>query len=288
MLDGSGFAYGDKWGANYAQSRLGFYVSKWVKQKRKIVLLPQAFGPFNDADLKVVMQSIINSATLVFAREDQSLYFLESIVKDNKKIFKFPDFTNLVKGKIPKDFDSNNHQVAIVPNHQMIDSTSLTKSEYLDFLSKAVDLVRSRGLKPFFLIHEGNPDFEIAKAAVNQLTSSISIVKYEDALAIKGIISTCKFIICSRFHGVVSALSQGVPCITTSWSHKYEMLLDEYDMKEALIKNLTDFDSVSALIAEYSDQSAREEVSKKLMAKSHKYKLQTEEMWEMVRAEIVS
>lgn len=280
ILDASGFAFGDKWGAEYAKRRLGNNVSKWHKTK-KIILLPQAFGSFNDTELVIVMRNILNNVDLLFARDDKSFTYLNKIEKSNK-IIKAPDFTNLVKFSIPDDFDKIENEVAIIPNYQMVNSTSLSLDEYSDFLKQAVTFVKNRGKKPYFLIHEGQKDLDIANYVNNRLDFPINVIVYDSALHIKGIISTASFIICSRFHGVVSALTQGVPCIATSWSHKYEMLVEEYNVENSLIKDLKNYDSLEKLVSEYSNPIVNKELSTHLLIKAKLYKNESELMWRKV------
>jgi len=280
VLDGSGFAFGDQWGAKYAYYRLGEKVGKWHRQGKKIILMPQAFGPFSDEALKTVMRTIVENSDLVFARESQSLAYLQEI-SNAKKIFKAPDFTNLLNGIIPSDFNSSVNEVAIVPNYKMVEqSTDL--STYTDFLLKAIELVKSNGKNPYFLIHEGKRDRDIAEQVNSKLSVPLNIIFYPNVLEIKGVISTAHYIICSRFHGVVSALSQGIPCIATSWSHKYEMLLSEYDFKEFLLKDLEDYSLLEKMISDLSKDIVNLQLSDKLKNNAAIQKEGSNEMWSKV------
>ncbi|MFC6099387.1 polysaccharide pyruvyl transferase family protein [Olivibacter domesticus] len=280
VLDGSGFAFGDQWGAQYAQKRLGNDIAKWKNEGKKVILLPQAFGPFNDEALHEVMKKIINHSDLIFAREKQSYEYMNGI-NASPKIKLAPDFTNLISGVIPKDFDATKNDVAIIPNYKMIEKI-LSKEEYLAFLNETIQALLENGKQPYFLIHEGEKDRSIAEEANARLAKPISLFHYANPLAVKGIISTASFIICSRFHGVVSALSQGVPCLATSWSHKYEMLMEEYGYPEGVIKDLKDFDNLKNKINELSNPDKRKEISQRLKDNSAIQKKRSKEAWEQI------
>src|SRR5690606_1006769 len=59
IIDASGFAYGDQWGARKAHTRLGKRIRTWKKQGKKVILLPQAFGPFSDQAIRQEMTCIL-------------------------------------------------------------------------------------------------------------------------------------------------------------------------------------------------------------------------------------
>lgn len=281
VLDASGFAFGDQWGAKYADKRIGSKIGAWRKDGKKIILLPQAFGPFNDNALKAVMNKIIANADLIFAREKKSFEYLKKISeKDN--IVLAPDFTNLLKGKVPENYDATNKNVAIIPNYKMIDKKGGEGELYIDFLRRAIEKTQALGLKPFFLIHEGKRDIDITDKVNLLLHQPLEVIINFDPLVIKGIISTAFFIICSRFHGVVSALSQGVPCISTSWSHKYEMLHKEYDFEEGLLKNIDDPNEIEEKITKLADPETNKKLSEKLLIHSTLHKERSAEMWQKV------
>ena len=92
-----------------------------------------------------------------------------------------------------------------------------------------------KGEKVFLLNHEGNSDRLICAQINDLLLSPIEVVEPTSALDVKAIISNAKAVFCSRYHGCVSALSNGVPCLGSSWSHKYEKLYLDYNMPNLLL-----------------------------------------------------
>src|SRR5690606_23028564 len=161
--------------------------------------------------------------------------YLIEVVGEQDKIKLYPDFTNLVKGTLPDGYDSNNKRIAIVPNYRMIDKTDAAESHaYIPFLIRATKYLVENNKQPFLLVHEGTKDLMLAEK-VSEAVGGIPIIKETDPLHIKGILGTCEATIGSRFHGLVSALSQGVPSLATGWSHKYLRLFEDYEFAEGVV-----------------------------------------------------
>uniref|UniRef100_UPI0040482945 polysaccharide pyruvyl transferase family protein n=1 Tax=Algoriphagus sp. TaxID=1872435 RepID=UPI0040482945 len=285
IFDSSGFAYGDFWGVKKAQVRMSNQIQKWKKQGKKVVLLPQAFGPFKDEELRKSMANILKHADLIFARDNYSLEYLVEIAPEySSKVFLSPDFTNLTKGILPENFNYIDHQVAIIPNLKMLESKMFKDPyEYYKILKDFVDKIIHLGLKPYFLLHEVGKDKIVSSAVNNLLKSPIPIIEESDPIKIKGIINTSKAVIGSRFHGLVSALSQGVPVLCLGWSHKYEALLEDYDFSEGMIPlNGIDEKFIDEKLDTVLNPQKRPELLSKLKESSEKQKRLSEQMWEKV------
>jgi polysaccharide pyruvyl transferase WcaK-like protein len=283
VLDGSGFAFGDKWGARKAGKRCGNHIEKWKKEGKKIILLPQAFGPFSDRSMISMMKKIVGNADLIFARDRISFNYLIGINGENDRLKLFPDFTNLVKGKVSKLKMDFGKCVAVIPNQKMMDTSDTDQNlAYPKFLKVMIEKIQKKGFSAFFLIHESEMDRIIALKINEMLEKPVSIIEVEDPLEVKGIIGESFAVITSRFHGLVSALSQSIPCLATGWSHKYEMLFEDYGYPEGLCQVVRDskyFDEKLSLILE---ENKREKLISNLSVKAKKQKELTQKMWDMV------
>ena len=283
VLDGSGFAFGDYWGDGKAKSRLSNHVERWQRTNKKIILLPQAFGPFEEPELRNSMLKIIENCNLIFARDPYSFTYLKDL-KHKSNIHIKPDFTNLIKGTAPKYFTNQHLQVAIIPNSKLIQTNVFDSiTNYVAVLNKMAELIVQCGKVPFFLIHEGLNDLSLAVNVNTTFGKSIPIITEKNPLCIKGIIGACDAVITSRFHGLVSALSQAIPTLCIGWSHKYQALMDEYDHSEGLLKNEDLNDSgLREKITLLLEKEAQTQVKTKLMKASIKQKELSESMWKMV------
>lgn len=282
VLDGSGFAFGDKWGAKKAGERSADHIQKWKKAGKKVILLPQAFGPFEKLDLQSKMKTILENADLVFARDVQSYQFLKEI-EDLGNLRQSPDFTNLVLGIKPDNKDEFATKIAIVPNQKMMETPDSEKNaQYPSYLAALIQKLQNAGEKPFFLIHESRKDGEIAQKVNDLLQEKLEVVKEENPLKVKGIIGSCKAVVTSRFHGLVSALAQGVPSLSTGWSHKYQELLKDYDYLEGLCEVSLEEEFLKSKSDLILLESKRESTKEKLSLNSSIQKAKSTKMWDEV------
>lgn len=285
VIDAAGFAYSDQWGGAVS-AELARSSAVWKKNGTKLILLPQALGPFKESNIRKHVMSWTKNADLIFARERDSFKYLIDLVGNKDKIKVCSDFTNLVEGTLPQGYDSSNKRIALVPNYRMIDKTFGEESEaYLPFMIRCAQYLVSNGQKPFVLVHEGDNDMKLA-VSISDAVGGIPILKETNPLHIKGILGTCDSTIGSRFHGLVSALSQGVPSLATGWSHKYARLFEDYGFMDGIVDVLDDEEVLHRKIDILINSDTSVALKQKLNKKSAVLKLASEQMWEVVFSEI--
>lgn len=285
VLDAAGFSYSDQWGVGSSKD-LARSSKRWKKRGTKVILLPQALGPYKKSEIQPWVKQWAENVDLIFAREPDSYKHLTDLVGEKNKIKLFPDFTNLVKGTLPANYDASNKRIALVPNYRMVDKTSKQESEaYLPFMIRCAKYLVEQGAQPFVLVHEGANDQMLAEK-ISKAVGGIPIVKETDPLHIKGILGTCEATIGSRFHGLVSALSQGVPSLATGWSHKYIRLFEDYGFKEGVVTVLDSDAKLQEKIDLLLKLETVEPLRVKLKEKSDELKKLSEQMWQLVLTEI--
>ncbi|SOC57446.1 colanic acid/amylovoran biosynthesis protein [Chromohalobacter canadensis] len=278
VLDASGFSYSDQCGVGSSRE-LASSSRKWKKKGTKVILLPQALGPYEKPKIQGFVKEWVVNADLIFAREEDSYHYLSNIVGELDKIKLFPDFTNLIEGVLPDCYDSSDRKVALVPNYRMIDRTVERESEaYLPFMINCAKYLVKKNAKPFLLVHDGENDRMLADN-ISEAVGGIPIVKETDPRKIKGIIGSCDATVGSRFHGLVSALSQGVPSLATGWSHKYTRLFEEYGFKEGVVSVLDSERDIEYKIDLITDDGSAEKLKGQFNERSKILKKSSEEMW---------
>lgn len=236
VLDASGFAYGDQW--TPAMFRSAVRLAEQVRsQGGKYIFMPQAMGPFKRKAYKKLLTRAVQAAELFYVRDKKSYDYVTSIVGIRENVILSPDFTNLVASE--EECCKDERLCVVIPNSKMLRmQTSAISSSYIDVLKSAIKYVRNKGLRVEILNHEGAGDLDICNAlySAHLEDEEVTLVDGLDAIQVKKKIAEAKFCISSRFHGCVSSLSQNVPVIATSWSHKYEMLFADYGVENLVYR----------------------------------------------------
>ncbi|MBK1882856.1 polysaccharide pyruvyl transferase family protein [Luteolibacter pohnpeiensis] len=283
LLDCSGFAYGDQWGYQKANRRLGRNIKRWKKEGKKVILMPQAFGPFKNQQLKDEIGLIIDHADLIFARDPESLKHLQEIRPDAKNVTISADMTIGLTPKPELALPETAGRPCLIPNQKMLEKGGLNEGGYVDFFASIAKELLSRGLNPYLLLHEGPKDLKLCEDIKAKVGANIDVICPEDPVVIKATIGSSLFVVTSRFHGFVSSLSQGVPCVATSWSHKYEMLANEFQIEDA-IASISDPSWPAKIADRCADQDYMVEVRAKLKATSQQKKKEVQRMWDKVKS----
>jgi len=110
-------------------------------------------------------------------------------------------------------------------------------------------------------------------------------VQEADPVEIKRLLGRSRLVIGSRFHALVSALSQGVPCIATSWSHKYEMLFKDYACEEMVLPVPSTVDQIRTCV-DQAIGAARPDLVARIKQSAERLVHQVHGMWERVDREL--
>lgn len=283
LLDASGFRLGDQWNRSKGYiATLESYYKKLKAKGTKIILLPQALGPFVTDTGKETAKVLNKYADLIIARESFSYQYLIDAGVDPAKILLSPDFTNIVGGTVPAQYENVKGKVCIIPNKKMLTHTSLGEGKYIEFLRLTIETVKEAGFDVFILNHEGEGDMEICNTLNNLFNNSLQIVTGLNAKEVKGVIGLSYVTFSSRYHGVASALSQSVPCLATSWSHKYQLLFKDYGLENQVIDIDADAEVIKEKVLFYLDSERNRKMRETLMIKKDALKDLTKNMWDKV------
>lgn len=282
FIDAGGFHFSDQF--NYDNFQVAYWekiLTGYSKQGTKIVFLPQAFGPIELASTQKLVQLLDLYSDIVMPREKVSFDYLMKANMSRDKVLIFTDFTSLVKGSILEKYSHLKNAVCIIPNLRMIDKGIIDKAKYIDYIHTIISVVKSKGFIPYLLNHEGRGDEKLAYECVKGLSESVEVVTRINALEVKGLISTSYLVISSRFHGVASSLNSGVPCLSTSWSHKYEELYKDYELENSVL-DLKNMNSVIDSLNYHLDDNNNRQIRKILCSKIPHINEMSRRMWSKI------
>lgn len=283
VLDASGFGYGDVWGLRKLQRRLVPVATGWKSARNTLVLLPQALGSFAQAGMAQAMRQVLATADLVFVRDQASLRHVQALGGPQGAVRSSPDFTPLLQPALPARLAHLRGAALLIPNEKMVGADAARRRSYLAFLALAAHRLAASGRRVLLLVHEAAGDLALAHALNAGLAQPVEILDEPSPLVTKAVIAAADVCVSSRFHGLVSALSSGVPSLACGWTHKYAELMADYGCPAFNI-DLSDPQAwpaqLDALIAAAQQGTLRAA----LLQAAQDQRLQSEAMWRSVFA----
>jgi len=282
IINAGGYSTGDFWLSVHGEKKFNKRLERYKRLKKKgkkIILLPQAFDTFNSTYMRRFIKELYEVSDLIIARDKVSYNNMTVNLKDTSKIKLFPDFTNLIE---VNNENPSSKKVTIIPNSKLIQTKIVTEEGYLNFLYSLVSAIDEMDYDVNLLNHEGESDLLFINKLSEKLEFEHKITTNISPLEVKQEIGTSKLVITGRFHGLVSALSQSIPCFATSWSHKYKELLNDYDSSDLMIDITNSKESLTKVKVMLTDSSFYAKKKNALETKSSIQKQKSREMWSKV------
>jgi len=268
LIDVSGFSLSSQIGVKESiKYLLKIYLCKLFKTK--VVLLPQSFGPFDyPRPLKFILKKIIKRVfkypEAIFVREKKSNEYLRLIgVKNAILSTDLVLQNNTLINKIEINEDINNisegKKVALVVNKRLYEQCGVEKvnKQYVYIINK----LKEYGNKIYLLCHASD-DYEICKDIKKHFPNDDNIVVLENILScfeFQIFSRNFNYIIAARYHSIVHAFKENIPCIALGWSIKYEELLMNLNQEKYLINvNSTDAREIDYILKEMENDYLKE------------------------------
>ena len=236
---------------------LGF-LSKWLAifLGKKLVLLPQTYGPFRRPLTKVMARYILKHASLVYSRDRAGVEYVNKLLNDseNGKVRFAPDVAFVLDSRKPKQLDIE-PSADIRAQNSIVVGLNVSgllfnggysrnnmfglKTDYRELICEIIKMLLKEEEVVVLLIphvfppagYEVESDSDACLKIYEQLRQiypgRIFLVKGEyDQGEIKHIIGLSDFFIGSRMHSCVAALSQNIPTVGLAYSKKFSGVFD--------------------------------------------------------------
>ena len=234
IIDISGFGLGDKWGVKGSENYLN-NIRLARKYSKPIILMPQSFGPFDfpeDAKEKLIseIKDVLAYPVMIFAREEQGYRLLKDLGLNN--VEKSYDLVLQNKGVDVKNIYVNpsfiaeyylrtKQNVAVIPNVQCFRHGNNEKN--ISLYKTLITNLISEG-RNVYLVSHSSEDASICTQLKGLFAEDPQVVLFDEELTCLEydfFVKQFDFIVCSRFHGIVHAYRNAIPCVILGWSVKY-------------------------------------------------------------------
>ena len=220
VLDINGFRHGERWPEkNLTDDLERAYAIR--KAGAHYVLMPKSYGPFNERT-GPMMRELLALADLAYARDRLSI---DHCLAFGAAPRFSPDYTIDIQPPAGVAMPAHDRRsVVYIPNSKLVERGLFEDfASYAVYIRDCVRAVQGRGFRVTVLFHQGK-DLGALKIPLQQY--GLNCEFHANPLKAKGVLRQSAFVVSSRYHGMIGALTQDVPCLVMGWSYKYAGFLE--------------------------------------------------------------
>lgn len=238
FLDVSGYALGSNWSPKVCNDYLD-NIEHALAYGIPVYLMPQSFGPFDYTDeagiaVDARTRRLFPKVKRVFAREQEGYealvgrYGLSNVTLTGDMVLtsRIEDYSPALRRnpifelpEIPED------SMALIPNVRAGDN-GVNDIEKL--YCAAIEAGLAHGLTVYITYHSTQDKSlcSALKAAFSGNDRVVLLDRDHSCIEFNELVKKFRFVVASRFHAIVHALKNGVPCIALGWAVKYIDLMN--------------------------------------------------------------
>lgn len=263
MIDISGYALGSNWSIETCNRYLD-HLEFAKKFRIPVYLLPQSFGPFEfqgDEGKRIDKRiaELLPTVKVVCAREEEGFqqlierYHLNNVITcndlvlNNRSIDLKNIYRNMPEVSLPEVIPGS---IAVIPNQRNYEvaDESQVHNFYVFMIKKLLQICPA-----VYLISHSNLDINICKQLKTEFANEgrvILIDKELNCIELNEIVKNFHFIVASRFHAIVHAFKNNVPCIALGWATKYHELMKQFSQEQYMldVRQKMSEDTISTVI----------------------------------------
>jgi len=258
---------GDSFSDLYDMRRLIFgSLFKWLFLLcgKKLIMLPQTYGPFNKFISKAIARSVLVRTTAIYSRDQEGVEYVRKLLgksADKKNIQFIPDVAFVL--------DAENFDNTIIKQINQVKAMGQViigfnisgllyndigakyqfdlKSDYQQLVNKIIKLFIIQPNTVVVLVPhvfaqtghiESDPDAcrQVYQLLADKYPNKIILTEETlDHKQVKYLISHCDFFLGSRMHSCIAAISQSIPTIGLAYSGKFIGVFDSVKVGESIV-----------------------------------------------------
>ena len=251
-----------------------------VLVRGRIVLFPQTYGPYKFAIARAVARFILRRASVIFSRDRESMSTVTQLIGEPNRCQFCPDVAFSLEARPPDQLliepplQNSPLLIGLNVNGLMFNGGYTRKNmfglklDYPAFLVRLVERLLAEPDRQLLLVpHTFAPPTSVQSdlAACGKvrdqlpaaLQARVHIVAGEyDESQIKAVIGKCVFLIGSRMHACIAALSQGIPAVGVAYSKKFRGVFETVGAEDSVIdgRELNVQEAVDRALHLYADR----------------------------------